>query len=135
MATIKLQRTSELVNMFRHYQIYIDGKNIGAIANGEKKEFPISSGQHTIIARIDWCSSQEIDFYIGETETKIFNVGGFKNGKWIIPIAIGLIVLGFALNLSYANKLSVLIAFLVFGLLIYYVSIGRKKYLTLSENI
>ena len=42
MAIIKLQRPSELLNLLRKYQIYIDGINIGTISNGETKEFSIS---------------------------------------------------------------------------------------------
>ena len=135
MANMKFQRTSEFVNRFRNYQIYIDGRNIGTIANGETKEFPITAGQHKVIARIDWCSSQEIDFEVGETQTIFFRIGGFKNGKWIVPLGIGLFILAFVLNIFFDNKLSLFFALPVFGILVYYITIGRKKYLILSENI
>lgn len=133
MATIRLKRTSEYNNIIRDYKIFIDGQQVGAIANGETKDFATSSGQHTITAKIDWCSSPDISIDLKDDETKILKVGGFKNGQLLMTIGIGLIVLHFILA-SFANFYYIL--FLVtplFLLLVYYLTIGRKKYLTLNE--
>jgi hypothetical protein len=52
MATIKLQRTSEYNNIMRDYIIFIDGQEVGIIANGETKDFATTVGQHTVTAKI-----------------------------------------------------------------------------------
>lgn len=67
MATIKLQRTSEYINRMRDYHILIDGQKVGTIANGETKEFETTNGQHSLIAKIDWCSSPEINLNIDQS--------------------------------------------------------------------
>jgi hypothetical protein len=58
MATIIINRTSEYLNLMRNYGIYIDGKKIDTIANGETKEFNISVGHHSLYTKIDWCERQ-----------------------------------------------------------------------------
>jgi hypothetical protein len=133
MATIKLQRTSEYVNKLRDYQIYIDGKKIGTIANSETKEFETTNGQHSLVAKIDWCSSPEITFDLNNSQNKEFKIGGFKNGNWIMPIGLFLVLLGFILNQFLNSIWSLFIALPVLAIFVYYLTIGRKKYLTLTE--
>ena len=103
MPKLIIQRPNEFINRFREYVIYIDGKNIGSIANGKIKEFDVTSGSHSLVAKIDWCSSPEINFEITDTKAKIFSVGGFTSA---VPLFLSLL---------------------------YYLTIGRKKYLTLKE--
>ena len=138
MPNVIIIRTNEFVNRLRDYQLYIDGKNIGKIGNGQTKEFSIPAGKHKLIARIDWCSSQEIEFEVQETQTRTFNVGSFKNGKWIMPISLITLVSLYVFNRYFENKLLIFSIFVIvplFGVLFYYITIGRKKYLTLSETI
>lgn len=51
MATIIINRTSEYLNRLRDYGVYIDGKKVGTIANGETKEFNVSTGQHSVFMK------------------------------------------------------------------------------------
>ena len=133
MATIKIQRTSELNNRLRDYRIYIDGEKIGTIADGETKDFIISSGQHSIVAKIDWCSSPEISFNVVDTDTKTFNVGGFKGGNKVVLITIGLIALYFILKVLLHYEYAIFLLLPVPFVLGYYITIERKKYLILTE--
>jgi len=128
MATIKLSRTSEFINRIRDYQIYIDGQKIGSIANGEMKEFQTTKGQHTIVAKIDWCLSPAIAFNIDESQTIKLKVGGFKNGNWIMPIGFVLIFIGYIFNFEW----TLFVALPILATLFYYLTIGRKNYLTFS---
>ncbi|MGK2862103.1 MAG: hypothetical protein ACSLE0_09235 [Chitinophagaceae bacterium] len=98
MATIILTRTSEYVNRLRDYGVYIDGKKVGTMANGETKEFNVSSGQHTLFTKIDWCSSPTMTFSQGDNEFRNFKVGGFKNARWIMPTAIIITILSYVIN-------------------------------------
>lgn len=133
MATIRILRTSEFANRIRNYQIYLDGKKVGTVANGETMKFDTTIGEHTLIAKIDWCSSQETKFNIEQTEIREFKVGGFKNGNWIMPIGVMLSVFGFVLNKYVNTEWTLLIVLPIFILWLYYITIGRKKYLTLTE--
>ena len=133
MATIIFKRTSEYNNIFRDYQLFLDGKKIGTIANGQTKEFETTSGQHNIVAKIDWCSSPEISLTLNDTEKKELIVGGFKNGNWIMPIAMGAIPLNFVLRFAFNFNYGIFLLIPAFILLVYYYTVGRKKYLTLFE--
>ena len=133
MATIIINRTSEYNNRLRDYQIFLDGKKIGVIANGQTKEFETTAGRHTIIAKIDWCSSPEMAVTLNDLEKKELTVGGFKNGNWIMPVAMGIIVLDFILQPAFHFEYGIVLIIPAFILLLYYLTIGRKKYLTLKE--
>ena len=133
MATIRLQRTSEYINRFRDYRIFIDEQQVGTIANGETKYFATNEGQHTIAAKIDWCSSPNISFDIKGNQTKRLKLGGFKNAQRLIPITLGLLVLCSILSKFVNFGYTLLLAAPVFILLFFYLTIGRKKYLTLTE--
>ena len=133
MSKLIIQRTSEYNNRLRDYGIYIDGQKIDTISNGQTKEINISPGRHTLFSKIDWCSSPEISFEVVDNETKTFKVGGFKNGNWIMPLTVGVIVLSYLLKITAGVNYFFYLAIPAFLLLVYYLTIGRKKYLTLKE--
>ena len=134
MATIILKRTSEFVNLLRNYKVYIDGIKVGTINNGGTKEFIVTPGQHSIITKIDWCCSQSINFEVTNEEVKKIKVGGFKNANWLMPTALIVIILGYILNSNYS--FGYLFYFLIpaYLILVYYLTFGRKKYLSLTET-
>ena len=133
MATIKLQRTNEFLNSIRDYKIFIDGNKVGDISEGETMEFEVSAGQHTIISKIDWCSSQELSFVVNEIETNIFSIGGFKNGNWLIPVSLAILGLHIILKYNFEFYYTIFLIVPAFLLLVYYLTIGHKNYLTLTE--
>lgn len=133
MATIKIQRTSEYNNWMKDYKIFIDGKKIGTIKNGETKLFSTLPGQHTLTAKVEWCSSPVISFDINDDEVKTFKVGGFKNGNWIMPITGGIIALHFILKLATNSNYTIFLVIPAFILLVYYLTIGQRNYLVLFE--
>jgi hypothetical protein len=100
MAIIKLQRTSEWNARFRDYKIFIDGQQVGTIANGETKEFTTTSGMHTIAAKIDWCISPDLTVNADDNQAKSVKVSGFKHGNWMMPAMMGLVVLVAILKLT-----------------------------------
>jgi hypothetical protein len=67
----------------------------GTIANGETKDFPTTAGQHTVTAKIDWCSSPDLSINVNDNQTKTLKVGGFRSGQIVMPIGFGLFVLHF----------------------------------------
>lgn len=134
MATVVINRTNEYVNRFRDYGIYIDGKKAGYIANGETKEFTVSSGHHSLIAKIDWCTSRALTFDIDGNEVKDFKVGGFKYANWIMQIGMLFFFLNYIVNKKYSSEYLFYLIIPGFLLLVYHLSFGRKRYLTLRET-
>ncbi|HWI92725.1 MAG TPA: hypothetical protein VNT20_15720 [Flavisolibacter sp.] len=134
MATIILNRTSEYINRLRDYLVYIDGKKVGTISNGEIKEFNVPSGQHSMVTKIDWCSSQTVTFDVSEDEVKNFNVGGFKNARWLMPTGLIIIVLSYFANLLFDIEYLFYLVIPSFLIMVYYMTVGRKRYLTLTEE-
>jgi hypothetical protein len=59
---IRISRDSSYYDKLRKYQIFIDNIYRYDIIDGETKEIDITSGQHTIYIKIDWCKSNELNF-------------------------------------------------------------------------
>jgi len=145
MGKIMLSRTNEYINGLREYGIYIDDVKVGVIRNGETKEFEVAPGTHTIYAKIDWCYSPTRPFYIAGEEVVPFNVGSFigserlrKLSKWIGPFFIGILILQPVLRatIHFDNLLYYIfpLTLPLFLVMVYYFSIGRKRYLSLNET-
>ena len=134
MATIKIRRTYDYINAMRDYRLFIDGQIIGTIGVGQVKEFEIPAGQHSVIAKIDWCSSPEFSFEINDNDSKTFLVGGLKNGRWILPLTTGMIALFFILPHTLHTYFNLFLVLPLFLLLLYYLTFRRKNYLTLREK-
>jgi len=141
MAKIRFQRTCEYINSKRDYKIYIDGQLIGTISNGETKEFETTTEQHTITAKIGWCNSPGISINTSDNITTKLKVGGgIKNVKWFRLFGVVLVVLYFILILimEFDHTRFLLLAPIILLapislLYIYYMTLGRKNYLTLNE--
>jgi hypothetical protein len=134
MAIIKIQRTSDYINAVRNYRLFIDGKKIGTLSNGQRKEFEIPPGQHTLVAKIDWCSSPNLSIVINETDSKTYIVGSIKYWKWFLPLVLMICTLTLILPHAPYSYYKLFLLLPIFLFLIYYLTFGRKKYLTLQEK-
>ena len=130
MATIVLTRKSVFADGLNDYELFLDGKNIGTIANGEIKNIETTSGQHTLLAKVHWCSSPEFSFTTCETDKTKLLVSGFKNGNLILLIAFGTIVLHFILQYLFNFDYTKFLIIPACMLWLYYSTIRRKEYLT-----
>lgn len=133
MARIIINRTGEYINRLRNYQVYIDGKKAGTIANGQIKEFNVSAGKHVVFLMIDWASSPSLQVHLDEDESKSLKAGGFTHAKWLMPVAITIIILSFIINLIFDFDYLFYLVIPVSLVMLYYMTFGRKKYLSLSE--
>lgn len=132
MPNLIIKRSSEYVNALRKINIYIDGEKAGNVANGEEKTFYIPTGKHIVMAKIDWCSSKEISFYAFDNDMVQMKLSGFKNSKPFFLI-VGLLMvsqalLGIILKRHFFEPYLALIGVYM----LYYITIGRKRYLTLE---
>ncbi len=75
MATIVFKRTNEYQNALRKIGIYVDGGKIGEIGNGEIQSFEIPSGMRKVVAKIDWCRSQEFIVDLNKNSAKTILIG------------------------------------------------------------
>ncbi|SJZ31920.1 hypothetical protein [Sediminibacterium ginsengisoli] len=133
MASIHIQRTSEYNNLMRDYKVFIDGQQAGNISNGQHKTFTTTPGDHTLTVKIDWCSSPDLLIRVDDNETIYLEVGGFKNGRWIMPVAAAILALHFILTTIFNISYTIFLVVPAFVLLFYYISLGRKRYLVLTE--
>jgi hypothetical protein len=137
MTSIRIERPISFFNMLRSYGIYVDGKKIGTIDNGETKIFQIEPGEHTIYAKIDWCYSPHVKINIEENDIQFLQLSTFKYAG--VSLLIFIAVLFFNLIITYFIKTDasiinvVYLAFLLF--LIYHFTFGRKKYLRLKQRV
>jgi hypothetical protein len=133
MAKLIIIRNSEYVNRLRTYRIYLDGIKLGNVANGDSKEFEVPAGEHQVSAKIDWCSSPPISFAVNEQQSKTYQVGVFKGANWLIWTSIGILILHFFLSFTIHFSYAIYLIVPAFLVLIYYMTIGRKKYLSIRE--
>lgn len=134
MSRIIINRKNEWNNRLRSVHIYIDGQKAGSIANGESKAFDIEPGLHQVRAGIDWCSSKELPFTIGEDEKKYFTLSNFKYSNMIAFATIAIVVLHFIARRLGGVHWVIWFAIPGFLVLMYYISFGRKKYLEICET-
>jgi hypothetical protein len=66
-------RDSGHADRLRAYKVIVDGNTAGEIRNGETMEFPISSGQHDLLFKNDWCGSKTTQFTTGDREVRTFD--------------------------------------------------------------
>ena len=135
MSKIVINRTDEFVNGMRDYQILFDGVVVGTVANGETKEFPVPSGQYAVSAKIDWCGSPTLLVVVDEGDVKILQVGAFKVNKWLLIIGFVFFVLYALITRTFDYQGLSFILFLVTAQLLYVLTFGHKKYLTLKELV
>ena len=141
MAKIVITRPKEWVNRMRKYQLVLDGNKTGKIKNDEIVELDVTAGRHTIEAKVDWAGSSIYELEITEGETKYLTVSTFKHANWLMPTGSILIITYILLLRNVLDTRNTAIdnvfhVFLVLYLLIivYFLSIGRKKYLWLREG-
>ena len=99
MSILRIRRADEFADHLRSYSIMLDGAKLGEIKRGETREFPISSGQHQLSMKIDWCGSNTIQFVAADNDVLAFlarsNLKGlaafaaiyyviFKPNEWIV---------------------------------------------------
>ena len=58
--TIRFVRPSAYADVLRSYQIFIDGKNVGALGRNDALEVKAPAGSLTIEARLDWGRSEPL---------------------------------------------------------------------------
>lgn len=71
-SVVKIMRKKKWGDLFRFYEIILDGKNVGTIFASQSIYVPVEPGHHSLKMNIDWCGSEEINFSIGSGEEITF---------------------------------------------------------------
>lgn len=118
MPTLQLIRTDERTNQKAEMVLFLNGKQLGTIGNGEKKSFEIPQGFHKLKARIDSSGSKSYSFKLKEDQLKTLVLSHNNDVNKFGAFAVGAIVVDLIIN----------------GLLLfYYFAIGHNRYIKIEE--
>ncbi len=78
-----IKRRKEFRDYFRAYKVILDDKEIGKVKRGETKKFDIPKGDHELHLKIDWCTSNAIEFNMSDNEVE-FECGNSLKGLKIL---------------------------------------------------
>jgi hypothetical protein len=138
---IVITRPNALVNAWRSFDVLVDGHKLGEIRGGGSLELFVPPGAHTVSATIDWCGSGDCPFEIKPGQTLHLRV---KNGMRYylllsIPVIIALSIYSYYSSLD--TETPAWVIWLLIGCLLpdllyllYYFTIGRKKYLRIDRD-
>ncbi|MBI2282271.1 MAG: hypothetical protein HYU71_01020 [Bacteroidetes bacterium] len=138
---IILNRENEWRNRARGFKVWIDGKEVGTIANGGSEAYLVEPGTYKLQCKIDWCSSPGLELTVKEGETRFVQVGSGMKYYSLFTVLMVLVLLSGPvikyLKLKVPEEFTylqmvVLVPFLLYYL--YYLSIGRSRYLLLKED-
>tara|TARA_R110000737_G_scaffold342281_1_gene367002 strand:+ start:39829 stop:40239 length:411 start_codon:yes stop_codon:yes gene_type:complete len=135
MPRLTVRRTSEWNNKLRAFKILLNDEEVRLIEDGKTEEIELESGTHELVVKIDWCSSQTVNIAVTGNENVTFEVAGFKYAGWIAPIATGTFVIYYFLTKFTESSWDWMLVIPIVAILypIYYITIGKKKYLRLRK--
>jgi Flp pilus assembly protein TadB len=75
-----------------------------------------------------------LSFEVSDLETKTYQVGNFRHSNWLIPLSVAILLLHFLLSVTVHFKYTIFFLLApAFAVLIYYMTLGYKKYLSIKE--
>lgn len=57
---IVISRPKQFADLIRDYKILVDGQEVAVIGAGKKIQLQLPENASTLVAKIDWCGSNEI---------------------------------------------------------------------------
>lgn len=84
---ITVSRTTSYADRLRAYKVKVDGMVVGSVRARKSVTVPVSPGRHSLVLRIDWCGSEQIDFEIQPGEHVFFDCGSSLAG-WRLLLAV-----------------------------------------------
>lgn len=86
MGKIIVSRTTGLIDMFRAYQVVIDGERVGEVKRGGTVEIELEEGRHAIQLEIDWCRSNTVLFDLDGKTARFVGGNNFDGMKLLVAI-------------------------------------------------
>jgi hypothetical protein len=141
MPKIIINRKGEWANRLRKINVFIDGRNAGGVKNDGSEEFVLEPGKHTVECKIDWCSCKPVEMELREGDVKILKLQSGVKYMWVFYIVI---IAAFVGRMSYrlsdkpvpdwVDYAQTVLFSLALVYLVYFLTIGRKQYLSLTED-
>jgi hypothetical protein len=139
---IILTRKSAWLNRLRPIRILIDRAEAGSISNGSSEEFVVDPGIHKIQCQLSWYQSREFDVDIKPDQIIYLKVRNAAKLYW--PLYFLLLAAIFASFIYKGHQsdrpewllpaqILLMLPFILYVL--YYISIGRKKYFAIEEDM
>ena len=132
MAKIYIDRPNEIFHRGTPYQIYIDDKKVGTVGSGESQYFEVGQGEHTVASKMNFfMGSSKVSVTVNGNEVNKLKINGIRGVLWFVAISIavfGMIYLSDVV--PYFNEYSYIIYPGLY--LLYFLTIGRTKHLTLT---
>jgi hypothetical protein len=86
-AVISLRRSPQLTAALTRFDVFLDGKKVGRIANNERQQYEVSPGDHTLYVSIDDFASKRLTISLRPGENIHLTC-------WVKAFGLG-VVLGF----------------------------------------
>jgi hypothetical protein len=85
-SSVLITRTSQYANRFRSTAIYLDGRQVGSVKNGEPIRISVLPGEHEFVAGIAWCKSKPVRLHIEAGQEAKLSCGSHAGG-WKLLLA------------------------------------------------
>src|SRR6266478_2017182 len=90
-AQLTVRRTTSYADRLRAYEVNLDGVAVGSVRARREVTLPVSAGKHSLLLRIDWCDSPQIDFDARPGEEVLFECGSSLAG-WRLLLGLFFII-------------------------------------------
>jgi hypothetical protein len=68
MSTVILTRPAQFTDKTRKYRVFVDDVQVATIGREERVELPVAPGEHRMVLRVDWVSSNTLSFRAADGE-------------------------------------------------------------------
>jgi len=90
---VRITRSSSCTDRLRANRIMIDGREAGRVNAGPSVEISVSPEPHSVVAKVDWCGSNTINFDVGAGDTACFECASNLQGPRILLALIYIVFL------------------------------------------
>jgi hypothetical protein len=81
---ITIRRGKSYADRLRAYKVEIDGAVVATVRAGQSATVPVTVGRHTLTLRIDWCSSEKLQFDAQSGDHIAFECGSSLTGARLL---------------------------------------------------
>ncbi len=130
MKNLIIRRKGLYTDLFRNYQITMNGLQVGEIGCNKMVEFKIDDMEVKVQGEIDWCKSNIVDINMTNIDNIELEIRNNILFEWAGIISLILIVISYYLNVR--SLIYLIIPFVM--IFFYFITFGRDKYLVLSKK-
>lgn len=136
---IILERKSEWMNRLKGYKVEVNGTvQEKKIMNGASEEYEVPGGTNVIVCKVNWCRSNSFSFDVKPGETIYLKVASGMKYFWVAYVLLLLMIVGRNFAKQYMtpemNIAFIVIAVAVLCYFLFYITIGRDKYLKIEKD-